>query len=258
VLAKLAGTSWDVASLGKRDALKTGMRGFTTHAPMSWQVVRNDDIEIHQVLAPQHLPNASDGSQSVYKTRRLVKTSRSPSPSPAGQPAAGECRGTCQGRDRTMMIPAHQRWEVLFTVIYNATSPEDCSVFQYPPFRSHRGRTVAGLADRPAFHEQRTESGTDFPAGRAFERRTGASGPGQLCSAASPHTHVVHESSVCRRRRGHGGPGTQCRSRLGFRRYDCCMHQWVRWKSWRKNVNPVPGFNALNQASKVLRGAYGL
>ncbi|GLC57565.1 hypothetical protein PLESTB_001241000 [Pleodorina starrii] len=54
------------------------------------QIIRNDDIEIQQVLAPQHLPNASDGSQSVYKTKKVVATARSPSPSPGVQPTGGK------------------------------------------------------------------------------------------------------------------------------------------------------------------------
>ncbi|KAG2501080.1 hypothetical protein HYH03_000898 [Edaphochlamys debaryana] len=49
------------------------------------KVVRNsDDVEVHQVFSAQHLPNASDGAQSVYKAKRTVTTTRSPSPSPAG------------------------------------------------------------------------------------------------------------------------------------------------------------------------------
>ncbi|GLI64159.1 hypothetical protein VaNZ11_007344 [Volvox africanus] len=51
------------------------------------KVVRNDDVEIQQVLAPQHLPNASDAAQSVYKPKRVIATSRSPSLSPSLQPA---------------------------------------------------------------------------------------------------------------------------------------------------------------------------
>ncbi|GIL45501.1 hypothetical protein Vafri_2721 [Volvox africanus] len=51
------------------------------------KVVRNDDMEIQQVLAPQHLPNASDAAQSVYKPKRVIATSRSPSASPSLQPA---------------------------------------------------------------------------------------------------------------------------------------------------------------------------
>eukprot|EP00198_Chlamydomonas_reinhardtii_P012632 XP_001701969.1 predicted protein [Chlamydomonas reinhardtii] len=44
------------------------------------KVVRNDDVELLQVLAPTHQPNATDGAQSVFRTRKTI--SRSPSPSP--------------------------------------------------------------------------------------------------------------------------------------------------------------------------------
>ncbi|GFR40196.1 hypothetical protein Agub_g756 [Astrephomene gubernaculifera] len=54
------------------------------------KVVRNEDVEVHQILAPQHLPHATDGAQSVYRTRRTVASSPSPSPSvPPGRASAG-------------------------------------------------------------------------------------------------------------------------------------------------------------------------
>ncbi len=72
---------------------------------LSRQVVRNhDDTEVHQVLGAQHLPNATDGAQSVYKTKKLVvgPAARSPSPSPGARTQSSgtfawfsHCNGSC-------------------------------------------------------------------------------------------------------------------------------------------------------------------
>ncbi|KAG2435127.1 hypothetical protein HXX76_007212 [Chlamydomonas incerta] len=67
------------------------------------KVVRNDDVEVVQVLAPTHQPNASDGAQSVFRTRKTISRSPSPSPSTAAMMGAG----TDQSRPR--MSPPGRR-----------------------------------------------------------------------------------------------------------------------------------------------------
>ncbi|GIL72177.1 hypothetical protein Vretimale_340 [Volvox reticuliferus] len=71
------------------------------------KVVRNDDMEIQQVLAPQHLPNASDGAQSVYKPKRVVAISRSPSQSPSLQPAAAKVISQPQSSPHSSHLGSH-------------------------------------------------------------------------------------------------------------------------------------------------------
>lgn len=72
--------------LNCRNAHTVALRGCV--CTRACQVVRNhDDTEVHQVLGAQHLPNATDGAQSVYKTKKLVvgPAARSPSPSPGAR-----------------------------------------------------------------------------------------------------------------------------------------------------------------------------
>ncbi|PNH09698.1 Centrosomal protein [Tetrabaena socialis] len=70
------------------------------------KVVRADDVEVTQVMVPQHMQNASDGAQSVYKARKATVAPRSPTPSPLG-PAPPSRTGAAAPRPRAPAPSAH-------------------------------------------------------------------------------------------------------------------------------------------------------